>query len=251
MAGYMDTKFIVLTTNRSGSEWVISTLNSLPNVYAQGELFLPRRRKTEKRWDSDFARPRYIESKPKGLPFRPFSVFSYLNELYAQPGKVGFKLMYAQLGQYPEILPYLLKHRVHVVHLVRRNHLDVLLSYAVKASLGKAHLLSGQSTPEKLQVILETSNLTNRLERLEKFHNLARRLLKLTGLPSLEIAYEDLLRDQSNFQRIWDFLSVPPAERSAQSTLVKIRKGGHREVIINYDEVKQSLANTKFAGLLE
>jgi LPS sulfotransferase NodH len=247
----VDTKFVVLTSNRSGSEWVISTLSSLPNVCAQGELFLPRKRKTERKWDSDFAHPRYVETRTKGLPFRPFSVFSYLDNLYAQPGKVGFKLMYAQLGSYPEILPYLLRHRVHVIHLVRRNHLDVLLSYAVKARLGKAHLVSGQSAPDKLQVELETKTLVNKLERLEKFHNWARRLLRWTGLPALEIVYEDLLRDQSNFQRIWDFLSIPPDQRSPQSTLVKIRKGGHREVIINYDEVKQSLVNTRFAGLLE
>ena len=246
-----DTKFIVLTTNRSGSEWVISTLNSLPNVFAQGELFLSRRRKAERRWDSDIAYPRFIESRPKGLPFRPFTVFSYLDDLYNQPGKVGFKLMYAQLGLFPEILAYLLRHRVCVVHLVRRNHLDVLLSFAVKAKLGKAHLLSGQSAPDNLQVKLESNTLIKSLERLEKMQNLARWLLKWTRLQSIETAYEDLLRGQDNFQRIWDFLSITPAEHSPQSTLVKIRKGGHREVIINYDEVKERLAHSKFAGLLE
>ena len=250
MNGHAQTSFIVLTTNRSGSEWVISTMNSLPNVSAEGELFLPRKRKPG-RWDSEFGRPRFIEARRRGLPFRPFSVFSYLDDLYSQIGKVGFKLMYAQLGLYPEILPYLLRHRVHVIHLVRRNYLDVLLSYAVKAKLGKAHLLSGQSAPDKLQVELETNTLVEKLDRLEKYHNLARRLLKWTRLPSMEIAYEDLLRDQNNFQRIWEFLSIPLEERSPKSTLVKIRKGGHREVIVNYDEVKQSLANTKFAEMLE
>ena len=75
----MDSDFIVLTTNRSGSVWVMSTLNSLPNVTAQGELFLPRNRASERRWDSDFAIPRFIEAKPNGLAFRPFTVFSYLN----------------------------------------------------------------------------------------------------------------------------------------------------------------------------
>ena len=244
-------KFIVLTTNRSGSEWEISTLNSLHDVTAQGELFLPRARKSERRWDTDFARPRFIETKPDGLPFRPFSVFSYLNALYSTPGKVGFKLMYAQLGLYPEILAYLIWHRIRVVHLVRRNHLDVLLSFAVKAKLGKAHLLSGQSAPDELRVELETDDLVQRLELLEKRQNLARKLLVWCRLPHMEIAYEDLLRDQDRFQLIWDFLSIRPTDPSPRSTLVKIRKGGHREVIMNYDQVKERLANSKFAGLLE
>ena len=41
MAVDVATKFVVLTTNRSGSVWVMSTLNSFPHVTAQGELFAP------------------------------------------------------------------------------------------------------------------------------------------------------------------------------------------------------------------
>jgi LPS sulfotransferase NodH len=243
--------FVVLTTNRSGSEWVISTLNSIPHVYAQGELFLPRPRVKERRWDSDFARPRFIEIKPEGLPFRPFSVFSYLDRLYSAPEIVGFKLMYAQLGLYPEILPYLIVHGIRVVHLVRKNHLDVLLSFAVKAKLGKAHLLAGQSKPSDLSINLETKDLIKKLERLELKQNAARKLLRVFRMRHMEVAYEDLLRDPDHYSLIWDFLSIQPGRELPQSTLVKIRKGGHREVISNYDEVKQCLAYSKFAQLLE
>jgi LPS sulfotransferase NodH len=247
----VETKFVVLTTNRSGSVWVMSTLNSLPHVTAQGELFLPRARVSERRWDSDFACPRFIETRSDGLTFRPFSVFSYLNALYSTPGTVGFKLMYAQLGLYPEMLAYLVRHRIRVVHLVRRNHLDVLLSYAVKAKIGRAHLLVGQSAPDELRVELDNEDLVRRLEWLQKKQSMARKLLSWCRLPHLEIAYEDLLRDQAHFRRIWDFLSIKPEEDMPQSTLVKIRRGGHRDVISNYDEVKEVLANSKFAELLE
>lgn len=251
MKATMETKFVVLTTNRSGSTWLMSTLNSLPHTTAQGELFLPRLRVAEKRWDSDFARPRFIETKPVGLPFRPFSVFSYLNALYSTPGAVGFKLMYEQLGLYPEILAYLVRHHMRVVHLVRRNHLDVVLSYAVKARLGRAHLLSGQSAPADLCVELATEKLMPKLAWLEKKQNIARTLLRWCNLPHLEVAYEDLLRDQAYFCPVWEFLSLKPAEQMPQSTLIKIRKGGHRDMISNYDAVKAVLANSKFAELLE
>jgi len=229
----------------------MSTLNSLPRVTAQGELFLPRARVSERRWDSDFARPRFVETKSEGLAFRPFSVFSYLNALYRTPGSVGFKLMYAQLGHYPEILAYLIRRRIRVVHLVRRNHLDVLLSYAVKAKIGQAHLLSGQSAPDDLRVELGTENLIRRLEWLQKKQSLARKLLSGCRLPHLEVAYEDLLRDQAHFRLILEFLSIQPEAQMPQSTLVKIRRGGQRDAIRNYDEVKKVLANSKFAELLE
>ncbi len=246
-----ETKFVVLTTNRSGSVWVMSTLNEAPGVTAQGELFLPRPRVKDRRWDTDFALPRYIERPADGPSIRPFSVFAYLADLYRRPGKVGFKLMYAQLGRYPEILAYLIGHRVRVVHLIRRNHLDVLLSYAIKAKIGQAHLLPGQSAPDDLRVELDTEKLDKQLAWLQKKQNVARRLLSGCRLPHLEVAYEDLLRDHEQFRPIWDFLSISSEESLPQSNLVKIRRGGHREVIGNYEQVQAALASSKFASLLE
>jgi LPS sulfotransferase NodH len=247
----MESKFVVLTTNRSGSTWLMSTLNSLPCVTAQGELFLPRVRASERRWDSDFACPRFIETKFEGLAVRPFSVFSYLDDLYSTPGAVGFKLMYKQLGLYPEIMAYFMRHRMRVVHLVRQNHLDVLLSDAVKAKIGRAHVLSGQSAPEDIRVKVDTENLIKQLEWLQRKQDVARKLLSWCRLPYVEVAYEDLHRDPAHFRLIWDFLSIKSNEQMPQSTLIKIRRGGHRDVISNYDQIKELLAASRFAGLLE
>ncbi len=229
----------------------MSMLNSFDNVMAQGELFLPRKRVSEKRWDSDFACPRFIEASHKGVKFRPFTVFSYLSALYNTPGTIGFKLMYRQLGSYPEILAYLLRYRIRVVHLVRRNHLDVMLSYAIKAKIGQAHLLSGQSPPDDIRVNLDTENLVKQLQRLQKKQTIARKLLSWCGLPHLEITYEDLLADQTHFHLILNFLSIKSTEKMPLSTLVKIRKEGHRQVLSNYAEVKEGLANSNFAELLQ
>ena len=244
-------KFVVLTTNRSGSEWVMSTLNRFPNVFAHSELFLPRPQVSEGKWNSDFAYPRFVESKVQGIALRPFSVFSYLNTFYGMPGKVGFKLMYKQLGLYPEILGYLLKHRVRVVHLMRQNHLDVMLSYAVKAKLGRSHLLAGQSAPEDLRVQLDTRTLVKKLDWLQEQQNMARRMLKIFKLPHVEVIYEDLVRNHKLFLQLADFLSIDSEQQIPEFSLTKIRKEGHRDVIGNYDEVKEVLIHSKFAGLLE
>lgn len=243
--------FVVFTTNRSGSEWVMSTLNSFEGVSTQGELFLDRPHSVEKQWDSEFAYPRYIEGRGRRGYFRPFSVFAYLNGLYSQPGKVGFKLMYKQLGAYPEILPWFIARRVRVVHLVRRNHLDVMLSYAVKASIGHAHLMVGQKTPDDLRVELDTGSLVRKLGWLQKQQDWARALLRVTGLSHMEVAYEDLVRDPALYQRIGEFLAVQAMGQMPRSELTRIRKGSHREVIGNYEQVRSALANSEFAGLLE
>lgn len=245
------TKFAVLTTNRSGSTWLMSTLNSDPRVTAQGELFLPRSRSPEKRWDSDFACPRFIEWRVDSFRPRPFSVFAYLDSLYRPSGASGFKLMYAQMLQFPELLVYFVRHRVRIVHLVRRNHLDVLLSYAVKARLGRAHLLEGQNAPPDMTVELDPAHLLEQLAWLQRKQNIARWVLSMSRLPYMEVAYEDLLRDPAHFSPIWQFLSLEPQSHAPESSLVKIRRGSHREVIRNYNEVRRVLSGSRFARLIE
>jgi LPS sulfotransferase NodH len=248
----INTNFVVLTTNRSGSEWIISTLNNFQGVSAHGELFLPRPRILNGKWDAEFAYIRFVETKFKGLTVRPFSTFSYLNAFYSMPGKVGFKLMYKQLGIYPEILAYFIQHRIRVLHLVRQNHLDVMLSYAVKSKIGRAHLLVGQSAPDKLQVELDTQNLVRQFSWLQKQQNIARKLLVWCKLPHLEVSYEAMVRNQTHyFNLIGDFLSINAGEQMPKSPLTRIRKGTHRDMISNYDQVKKVLADSKFAGLLE
>ncbi len=246
-----DAKFVVLTSNRSGSEWVISTLCSCQHITAHGELFLPRPRASGRKWDSDFAYARFIERRFEGLAFRPFSVFLYLDELYSAPGTIGFKLMYKQLGFYPEILFYLIRNHIRIVHLVRRNHLDVALSYAVKTRIGRAHLLVGQSRPDDLRVELDVRNLIRRLTWLQKQQSIARNLLTWCRLPYLEVAYEDLVRDQTHFRLILEFLSIKFDNPVFESPVARIRRESHRDVISNYNEVKEVLAKSRFAGLLE
>lgn len=248
----VNTNFVVLTTNRSGSEWIISTLNNFQGVSAHGELFLPRPRILNGKWDEEFAYTRFVETKFKSLTIRPFSIFSYLNSLYSMPGKVGFKLMYKQLGLYPEILAYFIQHRIRVLHLVRENHLDVMLSYAVKSKIGRAHLLVGQSAPDKLQVELDTRNLVRQFSWLQKQQNIARKLLLWCKLPHIEVSYEAMVLDQSHyFNLIGDFLSINSGEQMPKSPLTRIRKGTHRDMISNYDQVKKVLANSQFSSLLE
>jgi hypothetical protein len=128
-----------------------------------------------------------------------------------------------------------------------------MLSYAVKAKIRKAHIIDGQTPPppDEIRVELDTKNLVDQFEWLERKQNLARTLLRLCRLPHVEVAYEDLLHDQAHFRPIWEFLSIEPDAYMPQSTLRKIISKGHRDVIDNYDRVKEVLVDSRFAGLLD
>lgn len=245
------TQFVVFTTQRNGSTWLMSVLNGLEGVSAQGELFLPRPRSPEKRWDSDFALPRYVESKRAHGSVRPFSVFNYLSALYRGEGTVGFKLMYSQLRRYPEILPYLMRKRIRVVHLVRSNHLDVLISFAIKSEIGKAHILSPEDRPSDVEVELDTRSLLGDLRKLQLKHTMGRTVLRLARLKHIEVVYEDLVADPGGFHRVREFLGIPADQWALRSNILKTRTGGQKQVVANYEEVRAVLQGSKFTDLLD
>src|SRR5688572_22652128 len=104
-------RFVVLTTSRAGSTWLIELLNMQSGVKAHGELFLDRPRLTPAIADlADY--PRFVELHGTPSWTRIPKVLSYLSALYRAQGTVGFKLMYSQLREHPEILVYLAARRV-------------------------------------------------------------------------------------------------------------------------------------------
>jgi LPS sulfotransferase NodH len=244
-----DTKFVVLTSQRSGSTWLIDLLDRLPSATAYGELFLPEVRE----WDAGSQNyPRFIEwIAGRPAAFRLFSVFAYLNGLYRRQGAVGFKLMYSQLRMFPEILPYLCARRMPVVHLVRRNHLDVVISGALVRATGQAHRQQGEPSKKPARVYLDPSMLLPQLTRLQRNMEVARGLLRWCHIPSIEVAYEDLALNPSSFDRVWDFLGISVQEGlMPESELLKIRRGGYREVIGNYEDVSAALLGSSFEHFL-
>jgi hypothetical protein len=229
----------------------MSVLNGLDGVSVQGELFLPRPRSPDQRWDSDFSIPRYVESTSRHGRVRPFSVFGYLAALYDTDGTVGFKLMYSQLRRYPEILAYLMRKRIRVVHLVRRNHLDVLISFAVKNEIGKAHILSVEDRPTDVKVELDPRTLVRDLRKLELKHAVGRTVLRVGQLKHIEVAYEDLVADPAQFGRVRAFLDVSADDGVPESNILKTRTGRQQQVVANYDDVRAVLQGTRFAALLD
>ena len=89
------------------------------------------------------------------------------------------------------------------------------------------------------------------LKRLERRHALGRRVLRACRLPHIEVAYEDLLADEAHFKRVLDFLGVPANGALPASHILKSRRGTHRDVIANYDDVSSVLRRSEFAALLD
>lgn len=241
-------KFVVLTSSRSGSTWLVDVLNRQPGVDAHGELFLDERRSgTTIATRADI--PRFIEVDGPVGRTRAQRVFAYLDELYRVPRIVGFKLMYGQLRRYPEVLAFLALRRVRVVHLVRHNHLDVIVSEELAKLTGTSHVAAG-SNVDALKVHLDPGTLADRMYRRNRRPRQARCVLRLSTCRCLETSYEALLENEQEFARVINFLGIANPAPKPESSLAKRGGRSHRDAISNYDEVVRALSSTPFSGLL-
>lgn len=242
-------RFIVLTTQRTGSSWLMDRINSVPGGEGHMELFyhLPRR-EPPRAGCNDY--PRFVEI---GTRFgrRPRAVFDYLDRLYSRPGAVGFKLMYSQLRQYPETLAYIVRRRLHIVHLRRRNHLDVVLSECLARKTGRFHATTGEGYQQKGVIEVDAADVAKRVRRLDRKHKAMSTLLRLLPNPVFEVAYEDLCESGASFLELCGFIGLPgEQEDRSREKLIKTQRAPHRALIHNYDEVREALAGVGFQHLL-
>lgn len=241
-------KFVVLTSPRTGSTWLIDLLNGQAGIEAHGELFLRRARSSPAiAGRADY--PRFVEMHGSPRVSRVPRVVSYLNRLYRAPRTVGFKLMYAQLRQYPEIIGYFAMRRVRIVHLTRGNHIDVLISEELARLTGASHAQAGES-PEVPKVYLDPNTLVDRIRRLARMAEAVRLLIRLSTCQCLEVNYEAMLAGEQELERVLRFLEAPERVALASSRLAKRGVAGHRDAIANYAEVQLVLESTPYSQMV-
>lgn len=247
-------RFVTVATQRSGSTWLTDLLNSHPEVASYTELLLPEGKgvpewgkyKDVLYWRS------YREEMPSGLVrvIRPLGLYRYLDEVFSRhqdKSAVGMKLMYGQLVRLPETLIYLRSRRVRVVHLLRRNLLDVILSGMAKAVRAQAHAHAGDRV-EQVRAYVDPSWLLQQLKRRGRQQRAFAQLLRHLGVPYHEIVYEDIVSDPSALTACMEFIGCEP--RTLVSDMTKLNPARHPDFIENFSEVEAKLANTPFAALL-
>jgi LPS sulfotransferase NodH len=254
------TKFVLLTTQRTGSTWVRTSLNSHPEIASYGELFLERGQGFP--FNAAFA-PLDVEFFESWLAMRargPHPVsrarlcLTYLNHLYYRgrtESIVGFKLMYSQVRRNPALIGYLLAKRIRILHLIRRNLLDVVISAAAAQARGQAHA-AGKDPVREIQIRLDPQATRHRLIQLERQVTFVRGAIRASRLPAHEMTYEDLLSDGSKFDDAARFLGVDASPgQTLTSALKKLNRKPQRQIVANWTEVERNLRAAGFAGYLQ
>lgn len=240
-------QFVILSTQRSGSNWLEDRLAGHPRITMyREEIFRPTLTKPiayRSYRDSDTVR------RLLGRVAPPVAKFRYLRWLHRNAPDaaqvVGFRLMYDQLRRNPSLGVLLAAQRTPVVHLVRKNVLATHVSVVAARTSG---LYVTRSTEKKTPPVrLDAAGLVADLERRIAFIDRHRRMLRT--VPHIEVGFTELTADpDAGDRRILDFLGLPAADLGSM-----VRRSGDRpldERIVNIDEVAGVLRNTRFDDLL-
>lgn len=248
------TLFVIFATQRTGSNWLMSMLDHHPSIAAYDEL-LEGTGSDWGRQDVEFFEPYYARHRKHNYPFsRARWLFRYLNESYSPQrgtGAIGMKLMYNQLWRNPLVLIYMVRHRVRVIHLVRKNRLDILLSKETAEARQRYHAWQDEAV-ETSTVTLDPDNVISRLTILDLGVRIARCMLMLLPIRHCDVSYEQLMVDPSLVSDILAFLKVrnQPESFTLTSSFRKLNTHSKTDIIENYVEIERALKGTRFERFL-
>lgn len=256
-------KYIILTTNRTGSNYLRSFLMTSPNIVCFGELFNQER--------VLFNYPGFPDERDKNiLAVRNFDStkfaenFIYRN-YHDNIKAVGFKMMYHNQSEGNDVWNYLRELKgLKVIHLRRKNLLDSLISlklaektniwsvidedFARKAALNDLEdaipvkMLTSNDENTTLEIDYNLCN--NYFDSVTKYASHYSRYFSKTQVE--EVFYEDL---QSNprgiIDRVFDFIEIERKE--CYSPMKKVNNRSASEVISNYNELKDKFKGTQWS----
>lgn len=241
------TRFIVLTSARSGSSLLIQSLRSHPGVVAFGEILGPGNV-----WFNVAGFP----SRHRGLKrFRNREPLRFLDACVfrgypAGTEAVGFKVFCSHLEEprFGPVADHLRGMRgLRVVHLVRGNLLRAYLSEVIRSKTGVGWIhAEGERT--SVSVELDPDDCEAYFTRERELHDRYGRLFATRDV--LDIGYEELVADYASVTAsLQRFLGVEPQALSSPTIRQQVRP--LPEVIANYADLESHFAGSPWEGFFD
>ncbi|GER28976.1 P-loop containing nucleoside triphosphatehydrolases superfamily protein [Striga asiatica] len=240
--------FAILSTQRSGSGWFETLLNSHINISSNGEIFSVKVRRSNISTITDTLDTLY------NLDFR---TSASKNECIAA---VGLKWMLNQglMQHHEEVAEYFKMKGVSAIFLFRRNLLRRTVSILANSYDQKAKPLNGthkshvHSTHEaeilaRYKPTINTSLLIPDLRQVEDL--MSKSLQYFNSTRHIILYYEDIINNRTKLVDVEDFLKVPRSELKTRQ--VKIHKGPLSSQVENWDEIKKTLSGTPYESFLQ
>lgn len=219
-------RFIVMSRSRTGSNLLMSLLNSHPNIHAEGEVF------------------RHLN----GRPYTRVLARAFARQAFFVKAK-GFKIFYYHPQDDPsgEIWNALAAMEdLHVIHLKRRNVLRTLVSRKLAGLEGRWRSAPGsqqQSPPTDESVSFDVPELEHGFRETRAWEQAGEERFHDHSILTLE--YEGMLdRFEETAREVLSFLGV--RQQRLTSPLQKQNTRGLRDMVVNYDDLKLAFADTEW-----
>ncbi|XAR59467.1 hypothetical protein NMG60_11015311 [Bertholletia excelsa] len=239
--------FAILSTQRSGSGWFETLLNSHINISSNGEIFSNKVRRSNI--------SSIVETLDK-IYNLDWLTSASKNECTAA---VGLKWMLNQglMKHHEEIVEYFNTKGVSAIFLFRRNLLRRMISILANTYDQNAKLLNGTHkshvhSPHEAEILAKykpTINTTLLIRDLKQVEDMTIKALEyFKSTRHIILYYEDIIKNSTKLIEVQDFLRVP--RRDLKSRQVKIHKGSLSQQVMNWADVKKALNGTPYEAFL-
>ncbi|KAL1809916.1 hypothetical protein DCAR_0729559 [Daucus carota subsp. sativus] len=239
--------FAILSSQRSGTGWFETLLNSHINVSSNGEIFSHKERRDN------------FSSIVKTLD-RVYNLDWFTSASKNQcSAAIGFKWMLNQglLENHKEIVEYFNSKGVSVILLFRRNTLRRMVSMLANSYDRHAKLLNGThkshvhsfeeaDTLSRYRPTINSKTLINDLKQMES--TVTKAIEYFNSTRHIILYYEDLIKNSTKLDEVQKFLGLP--RMNLTSHQVKIHRGPLWEHIENWDDVNKTLGGTTYESFL-
>lgn len=240
---------LIVTTQRSGSTWLMQLLNGTDQLKAYGEVFLEWARVADHPGDKRLLPPMFFADYVAAKGSKRIGGFLDLLE-ESSPGPISFKAMYDQIKRKPAILSAPVLRNYAVVHLTRKNILDVVVSRLLAFKTNVYH--SNTKAPDPV-IDVSPKIVIEMIDRVERRTRLARAALAMLPCRKIEVCYEDLVASpDAEIARILQTAGlVPQPVSSTKGNWVKTNTRKPEEIFSNYPGIARAILNSKFAWMLD
>lgn len=222
------TRFVILFSGRTGSTWLTSSLDSHPQVVAEGERLVRRSAGSQRRW---------------------------IRRLYRRAGRrgvlaAGFKTKLKDVWDLDAFRDLLQDHDVRVIVMYRRNTVKLAVS-AINARRLRA--ITGRWNRRPGDAALPPFELTEEELRQEirKCMDRDRELEAYAAaleLPQIVLHYEDLLANpDERMDEVMSFLQAPAVR--LRSEYLKNTDDDLSRVLVNYEALRARFADDPLGAL--
>lgn len=254
----MKTQFVILSEPRSGTNFLVSSLNSHPDIICFGEIFntLPAVRHQALIWPSQYNKQYSLVEKFVHNRDNPLDYVDTLYKISCSYKTIGSKIFFFRHLR-PNILKKLVDHlvaqRVKFIHVYRENLLDRYLSHLLasqkneyicsKTDIKLWKFSSDNNTRYNEAVNINFAHCVQSIRKSLEIQQKIRSTVPTELL--LDVSYDSIVADLSQVQI---FLNVQIQE--LKSDTIKQRTKPKNELILNYDQLRTSFLKNYPEGLI-